>query len=248
LSNSKVESNEEKIKPPYGAVQSYSDFFDLNERIKIDKVDTQFIDNNNIASKTNEYKIVLGLKFLGLLNEDGTVTEKMKTLNVVGEEFKKNLERVVREAYSALFDTFKGDIQKAKPQDIVNCLRGDNYQMSPTMAKEGAKVFAFLAQRAGIPLSPELAVSQEKKRETKQKEPREKREPKGDKRSSSAGKPEGDYALIPEGMIRMEYQNKVLMFLPKGDKKTRELTAKIAKQFIETYEAESSEEDSSMNS
>jgi len=255
LSDTKVEPTPaEKLKPPYGAVKPYSDFFDLCERLKIEKVDVQFLRTHNISSEGNEYKVVLGLKFLGLLNADGTVTEKMKSLNVEGEPFQKALNTIVREAYSGLFETVK-DLQKAKAQDIVNCLRGNSYQMSPTMAKEGAKIFVFLAQKVQIPLSQEiiddLAVSPERpksereEKEAKPKEPAPQKEPKAGKPLHREGKSEGNYVLIPEGMIRIEYQNKVLMFLPEGDRKMRQLAAKMAKQFIDTYEAESSEEDSS---
>lgn len=254
MQDSKVEPTQaEKLKPPYGAVMSYSDFFDLCERLKIERVDVQFLRTHNISSEKNEYKVVLGLRFLGLLNEDGTVTERMQDLSVEGEPFKKALNTIVREAYGDLFETVK-DLQKAKPEDIVNCLRGDSYQMSPIMARQGAKVFVFLAQKAGISLSQEiindLAVSTERKKsereenEAKPKKVTSQEKPRAGKPQHHEGKSEGDYVLIPEGMIRLEYQNKVLMFLPKGDKKMRQLAAKLARQFIETYEAESPEDSS----
>jgi hypothetical protein len=253
LSNPEVEPPQtQKLKPPYGPVKSYSDFFDLCERLKIEKVDTEFLRTHGISSEGNEYKAVLGLRFLGLLNEDGTVTGKMKNLNVEGEPFQKALDNIIREAYKGLFDTVK-DLEKAKPQDIINCFRGDPYAMSPTMAREATKIFVFLAQKAGIPLSQEIVndlsvppermnIEREQKKEGKPKEPRR------DEHKHGEGKAGENYVLIPDGMIRIEYQNKVLMFLPEGDKKTRQLVAKMARQFIETYEAENSEEKVSIGS
>jgi hypothetical protein len=249
LSDSKVESAKvERLKPPYGTLKQYADFFDLCERLKIEKVDIQFLKSHNISSEGNEYKVVLGLRFLGLIKEDGTVTEKMKSLNAEGEQFQNALNSIVREAYIGLFDGIK-DFQKAKSQDIINCLRGDLYSMSPLMAKEGAKIFVFLAQKAGILLSQEivhdLAVSPERMKSTREEkkggksdENKQKKEPKSAKPQHREGTSEGNYILIPENMIKIEHQDKVLMLLPKGDKKARELAVKIAKQFIENYEAE----------
>lgn len=167
MSDSKTEQTSGKVKPPFGSVPWYSDFLKLAKRIKVDKVDVQFLRTHEISSEGNESKVVNGLKFLGLINEDGTATEKMKILGFGGEEFQKNLENIIREAYTVLFDTVK-DLEKAKPQDIINCFKGDYYQMAPTTAKTGAQVFVFLAQKAEIPLSQEiideLAVSEEKKK------------------------------------------------------------------------------------
>jgi hypothetical protein len=170
LGESKAEQAGEKLKPPFGAVQWYSDFFKLCERIKIDRVDVQFLRTHEIASKGNENKVVNGLKFLCLIKEDGSATEKMKSLGVVGEGFQKSLQAIVREAYSVLFNAFKNDLEKAKPQDVINSLRGKPYEMAPSTAKLGAQVFVFLAQKAEIPLSQEivdeLEVSQERKKVT----------------------------------------------------------------------------------
>jgi len=85
-------------------------------------------------------------------------------------------------------------------------------------------------------------------KEAKPKKPAPQRKPRADKPQHPESKPEGNYVLIPEGMIRIEYQNKVLMFLPKGDKEMRQLAAKLARQFIETYQAEIPEDSSSNSS
>jgi hypothetical protein len=166
MSDLKVEQATAKVGPPFGAIKSYSDFLKLARRIKIDKVDVQYLRTHEISSKGNESKVVNGLKFLGLIDKDCIATEKMIGLNLEGEEFQDHFEKVLREAYADLFDTVK-DLEKAKPQDIVNCLKGD-YKMAPTTAKKGAQVFVFLAQKAGIKLSEEIAkelgVSEEREK------------------------------------------------------------------------------------
>lgn len=142
--------------PPYGSVQWYGKFLDLCQRRKIDKVDAQFLTIHDVVSKGNEYKVLSGLQFLGLIKEDGSPTDKMKSLGVMGEDFKKNLKTIVREAYAPLFDSFKGDLTKAKPEEIINFLRGSTYGMAPSTSETAAQVFVFLAHEAEIPLSQEI--------------------------------------------------------------------------------------------
>lgn len=180
MSDLKAKKASAKVKPAFGSVPWYSSFLKLAKRIKIDRVDVQFLRTHEISSKGNESKVVNGLKFLGLVNEDGTATEKMKGLGFEGEEFQNHLEKIIREAYAVLFDTVK-DLEKAKPQDIVNCLKGDYYKMAPTTANTGAQVFVFLAQKAGIKLSEEitkeLVVSEERKKTERGPKRKRKQEP-----------------------------------------------------------------------
>jgi hypothetical protein len=202
------------------------------ERVQIDKVDTSFLKTNEIASG-NEYKIVTGLKFLDLIDENGNATDKMSGLRVVGEEYTKNFEKMVRDAYSVLLS--KIEPEKAIANDIVNGLIR-HYRMPRSTATQGAKIFVFLAEKAEIPISKELAEMRRPKREVKhergkriekEKKPR-KKPPKGEER-------EGNYVLVPEGMIPLRYGDRFILFLQKGKRKTREKIAKIAKQFIDTY-------------
>ena len=215
MGESKAEQAGEKPKPPFGSAQWYSNFFKLCERIKIDRVDAQFLKTHEIVSKGNEYKVVSGLRFLGLIKEDGSATEKMKSLGVVGEGFQKNLQEIVREAYSILFDAFKNDLEKAKPQDVINSLRGEPYEMAPSTAETGAKVFVFLAQKAGIPLSQEivseLEVSQERKKVThpEGKAKRRKQEPEEDDEGLQKQLPQEAIArLILKGSGHVDIKDK----------------------------------------
>ena len=228
----KTESSEKQAQPPYGSVKWYDDFFKLLERITIDKVDASFLKANKIASG-NEYKLITGLKFLGLIDKDGKAKERMSGLRVVGEEFTKNLEKMVREAYSVLLKRITS-LEKAEPQDVINCLITD-YKMARSTATMGAKIFAFLAQKAEIPISESLAKLRTPKLEvTRKRAKRKKREPK--KTEVFGEKAEA------EVMLKLEYEDRFIMFLRKGDRSTRERVAKIAKQFIDTYVEEEESE------
>jgi len=131
----------------------YDNFLSLLTRREIDKVDVEFLKNNNVVPKGNEYKVVLGLRFLGLTNEDGTATEAIRSLKVVGEEYQKNLEKVVRDAYSLLIS--KVPPETAKADDVINFFVHD-YKMGLSIAKQAARVFVFFARKAGMNVSESL--------------------------------------------------------------------------------------------
>jgi len=134
MENEESSATVKQLSPPYGGVAWYTSFFELLERVQIDKVDVSYLETNKIASG-NEYKVVNGLRFLGLIDEKGNATDKMKSLKVVGDEYKKNLEKIVREAYIGLIN--KVDLEKAKPEDIINTLINE-YGMARRTAQEGA--------------------------------------------------------------------------------------------------------------
>jgi len=213
----------EPSQPPYGSVKWYEDFFKLLERIHIDKVDAAFLKIHNIAVG-NEYKLVSGLRFLDLVDEDGNATEKMATLRVVGNEFTKNLEKIVRDAYAVLVS--KIDFEKALPSDLVNCLITD-YHMARSTATRGAKIFVFLAQKSEIPISqaladmrkPELEVT--RKRKVKKEKIRKKKEAEEFEEELEEKK----------GMHKIAWGNDILIYLREGDKKM----AEKAKVLIDLY-------------
>lgn len=169
MSDSKTVTKGEKLKPPVGGVQWFADFFKLSERIKIDKVDNTFLTTNKIVPSRSEYKVIGGLRFLDLIKEDGSATERMKSLSIVGAEYQKNFEKMVRDAYTIVFNKVK-NTEQALADDIVNCFRGD-YGMAPSTAKQGAQIFVYLAQKSGIALSQsimdELEVGLERKKTTR---------------------------------------------------------------------------------
>jgi hypothetical protein len=172
--------------PPQGSVRWYDDFLKLLETRKVAKVDKEFLLNQEIVSGGNAYTIIAGLKFLGLIDKEGNAKEAMETLSIVGEKRKENLRTVLHTAYSLLFDGVKIDLEHTDPDTLVNCFKSDYKMGSLRTAGSAARIFVFLAQKAGIPLSKEiieeLTVSEEKKRETakpKTEKIKTKQEPKG---------------------------------------------------------------------
>jgi len=134
-------------------------------------------------------------------------------------------------AYSLLFDKVEIDLEKAEPDTLINCFKTDYGMGSPRTSKQAAKIFLFLAQKAEIPISESLVKLRTPELEVRKRAKRKKREPKETEAPSVA----------PEGMLKLEYENRFIMFLRKGNRSVREKTAKIAKQFIDTYVEEEEE-------
>lgn len=210
MATAEKESPKTKPKPPFGAVGWYVNFFETLGRIKIEKVDNTFLTTNGIVSSGNVYKVINGLRFLDLINEDGSATERMKSISVVGVDYQKNFEKMVRDAYTILFDKVK-NLEKALAEDVINCLRV-NYAMAPSTAKQGAQIFVFLAQKAGISLSESivkgLAVSEERMKPARvtTRKPRktEKAKPEGTEESIQERLPEealGRFTLKGVGYV-----------------------------------------------
>jgi len=140
--------------PPTGAAIWYTDFLNKLTRVKVDKVDKNFLITNNIVSEGNANNVIRGLKFLNLINEDGSATDKIKSLDIVGPDYQKNFEIIVHEAYATLFEQIK-QIDQSHFEDLLNCFKVE-YGMAPSTAGQAVKIFITLAQRAGIKLSDQI--------------------------------------------------------------------------------------------
>lgn len=148
-----MKDNGEKSRPPYTCLPSWmGKFFDVARQTRLDKIDKTFIASNIIASN-HESKVLVALRFLNLISEDGNPTEKLNSLKMVGEGFKTNLADIVNSAYRDMFDTVAVNI--AKPENIINYFT-QRFNYTTNQAANATKFLAWLATRAGINISPEL--------------------------------------------------------------------------------------------
>ena len=209
------------LKPPYGNVTWYRAFFELIRSRSFEKFDTEIIEIN-IVKKGNSSRLFNGLRFLGLVEKDGTVTEKFKNLRITGDEFKQRLRKCVEEAYNDLFS--KASLESMKPEQLQNYFI-EKYEYGISTANSTIKVFKYLCQEAGIPLSQELiGVKTKPKKATTQKKPQSRQS----RRVPS----------ILDGMHQIVWGDSIVIGLRKGDRSTREKIAEIAKNLIDTYVTE----------
>ena len=216
---------DDSIKPPYGSVSAFKNFLDLLDQVTVEKVTTEFVRKYNLSSEKNEYKIINGLRFLGLINENGEATEKLRALQLEGK-LKENLNKILREAYAEIFD--KVNLEKASKETLVNSFM-TYYKMGKGTAREGARIFVYLCQRAGIFLSEELQTEL-KLRERVIRRRKEKRTE--ESKEEKLSKP---IELDLEDMHEIRVGDDILIYLRKGDKEFREKIAKRVKTLMDFY-------------
>jgi hypothetical protein len=108
------------------------------------KVDKKLLDDYGIP-EPNKSALLSALKFLGLIEDDGTPTSLLRKLQSSGDEFRSNLEEVVRKSYADLFVRF--DILKGDREKICNYF-ATNY--SPATAKKATILFIDLCKEIGV--------------------------------------------------------------------------------------------------
>ena len=85
---SQTEVKKKGMKPPYGSYSWYEKALRAIKRRRPEKIDLNWIKTNNIASN-NEWKLLLGLRFLDIIDEKSG--EKFKFANLGHFEFSENL-------------------------------------------------------------------------------------------------------------------------------------------------------------
>src|SRR5207245_2937397 len=94
---------EKKRMAPYVAVSALSAFFDRIRTIALPGEITSSGLEKIGVSKSNALALISTLRFLELIDDEGIPTEKLRSLQASGGEFKTNLEQVIRSSYSDLF-------------------------------------------------------------------------------------------------------------------------------------------------
>jgi len=198
-------------KPPYGSVKWYKMILDIVRRRKPTVIDKDFLRINQIAPG-NEAKVLVGLRFLGIIDENGNPTELIDTLRTLNEdEFRKSLREIVNKAYADLFD--KLVLEKASFTDLVTYFM-QVYDMSEAVAEQAAHCFIFFCHESGISLPESLTIKTKEKISQPTKRARKERMAKPEKH---------EVDVLSWGPIRIE--------LPKDDLRA----AERAREMLELY-------------
>jgi hypothetical protein len=130
---------------PYVAVGALSEFLDRIKSINLpSEITTSALEKIGI-SKSNALALVSALRFLDLVKDDGTPTDKLRSLQASGDEFKANLESVVRSAYTDLFSLL--DPTKDDREHLRNYFAR---AYSPATADKATSLFLDVCDEAGI--------------------------------------------------------------------------------------------------
>jgi Family of unknown function (DUF5343) len=112
------------------------------------KVDAGYLQRFNIAPANESYVISI-LRFLGLIDEDGTrVQDKTDYFFGDGDSFKSGLEDTLRRAYSQVFDEMGDGALDAPKSDLTHWFRASD-KTSDVVGQRQASTFQTLAALAG---------------------------------------------------------------------------------------------------
>lgn len=150
------------LKPPYAVPSQLEEFFRKVPTVSgsIDRVDRRYIQELGLSrGRGNEGRLVSALKFLGLIAPDGKPTPSFNCLRLKAEERRKELEALVRDAYSPVLAGL--DLARASLAELHNGLVRQ-YDVGGDIADKAVGCFLVLCRLAGMPLSPELRRAAEK--------------------------------------------------------------------------------------
>ena len=153
-----VQAAEKKRKrlAPYVPPSTLSEFFDHIRYVQTPKkVDSNLLQDYGVA-KGHAFALLSTLKFLGLTEDNGTLTPAFKALQSGGDEFKNSLQEILKRAYSDLFSRL--DVTRDGRDKILNFF-ARNY--SPATAERATRLFLDLCGEAGI----DTAAKEQKRNE-----------------------------------------------------------------------------------
>lgn len=143
-----------EMMPPYNSTGQADMLLDLFGRVTPQRIDSKFIADNGIATMGNASKVVVFAKWLGLINEDGTVRgDKTTKLKLVGEERNKYIASLIKESYKHLFEHV--NVETATRDDVTNYFV-HTYNLGKSASQQSAMLFLHLCQTYGIPLAEGL--------------------------------------------------------------------------------------------
>lgn len=137
---------ERKRVAPYAPASAVSEFFDHIRYVKTPKkVDSSLLLDYGI-SQSQAFPVLSTLRFLEIVEPDGTPTPAFRALQTGGDEFQTALRELVERSYSELFSRL--DVSRDSKDKIKNFF-ARNY--SPATAERATTLFLDLCGEAGIP-------------------------------------------------------------------------------------------------
>lgn len=137
---------------PYVSATAISGFFDHVRWVSTPKKVDQGLLLDYGLPKGSIGALLSSLKFFGLVEDNGTPTPAFKMLQTGGDEFRANLEEIVRRAYADLFSRL--DPSRDSREKLRNYF-ARNY--SPAISNKATILFLDLCKEAGIPVAEEVA-------------------------------------------------------------------------------------------
>lgn len=142
----------QSINPPYISVNKLSEALNILSTHSFSQITANEFKNRGFAD-SDAFATTTALKFLKLINDDGSKTENLIKLQLRGEERIKGLEEVVRNAYSKLFE-IAPNANKLSRNDLYNEFIAI-YGVTSRVATTAVPDFLWLCSQAGLEVSEE---------------------------------------------------------------------------------------------
>lgn len=145
------EMKEKRLRrPPYVAAGVLWEFFNKLKFVAVPShLDAKELEEYGVP-KHWTYHLLSTLKFLKLVEKNGKTTPALQSLQMRGDEFKNNLQEVIRNAYADVF--LKIDPARDSRANILNFFM-KHYGTSPSGADKATTLLLDLCNEAGIPVA-----------------------------------------------------------------------------------------------
>lgn len=149
------------LTPPYIPASGFERFLNLARQKSWPTVDSNTLQANGFSPSLSFY-LISGLKFLGLITEDGKRTELLEeiTASTSEEELSSILKKVVESAYHDLLETMV--LSSTTINQIDGYFRRKG--VAPTVATRSARFFIYLANRAGYEVGDTVELYKHRER------------------------------------------------------------------------------------
>lgn len=165
---------DKKHSPPYATFSSFMNFINgLRDNAIPSRIDPSVFGN---ASGSIIYSVLASLRFLKLIDEDGTPSQRfIDFVNASDEERKPLLATLLKENYPSLFEG-KLELASATSSQFDEIIR-DEYGVAGSTIDKIAAFFVAAAKQADVTLSPHIqkrraiAASKSSRKSTRQRKP-----------------------------------------------------------------------------
>lgn len=159
MTNSHTSADTKEYAPPYVAFSRLQEALKLLATRSFNQITANEFTSRNF-SKTDAFQTITALKFLNLIHDDGSKTDNLTKLQLVGEDRGKGLQEIVKSAYTKLFTTTP-EANKLSRQELYNEFIAV-YDVSPRVAKTAVPAFIWLCKESGLDVSAKAEVRQRK--------------------------------------------------------------------------------------
>ena len=154
------------MNPPYGSNRKLREALKLLSTRSFSKLTLEDLINRGFT-KADAFQTLAGLRFLGLVNEDGT-TSDLSRLRSIGDKRTEYLAELLKEAYSEIFKTVP-EANKLPREELFNEFLAV-YKLTRRLATTAVPNFLWLCEEAGLEVAEKPVTREHRKQDRNKRE------------------------------------------------------------------------------